>query len=144
MSIKKFPEDGNEGQARNPVADGGGPPYDGGMEARIAKLEEFVVEARMELRAIDVRLGKIEVRLDATATQADIQAIRADIRDSAISLIKWIVGTGAILGAAAITVMTFVFNNAVPKANLAMPAPVVINVPSPPPVQTKLPESGRK
>jgi hypothetical protein len=114
------------------------------MEARFAKLEEFVIEACTELRAIDVRLRKIEVRLDATATQADIQAIRADIRDSAISLIKWIVGTGALLGAAAITVMTFVLNNAVPKASPAMPAPVVINVPGPSAVPTELPESVRK
>lgn len=107
------------------------------MEARIAKLEDFVVEVRSELRAIDVRLGKIEVRLDATATQADI-------RDSAISMIKWIVGTAALLGAAAITVMTFVLNNAVPKAGPPVPAPVVINVPSPPTVQAELSEPRRK
>ncbi|HEY0488034.1 MAG TPA: hypothetical protein VGD30_00835 [Telluria sp.] len=107
-------------------------------------MEDFVVEARSELRAIDVRLGKIEVRLDATATQADIQAIRADIRDSAISMIKWIVGTAALLGAAAITVMTFVLNNAVPKANPPVPAPVVIDVPSPTTVQAVPPESGQK
>jgi hypothetical protein len=59
-------------------------------------------------------------------------------------MIKWIVGTGALLGAAAITVMTFVLNNAVPKANPPTTAPVVINVSSPPTVPTELPESGRK
>lgn len=73
MSIKKFLEDGKDCPPGNPVAGGGGPPYDGEMEARIARLEEFVVEERTGLRAIDVRLGKIEVRLDVTATKADRQ-----------------------------------------------------------------------
>ena len=94
------------------------------MEARIAKLEEFVVEARTELRAIDVRLGKIEIRLEATATKADIQ-------DSANALIKWIVATAALLGAAAITLITFVMNNATPKASSSATAPIVITVPVP-------------
>jgi hypothetical protein len=122
MSVKKFPDDGKDGPPRNPVADGGGPPYDGEMEARIARLEEFVVEARTELRAIDVRLGKIEIRLEVTATKADLQ-------DSANALIKWIVATAALLGAAAITVISFVLNNAVPKASPAAPSPIVIAVP---------------
>jgi hypothetical protein len=128
MAIKKFPEDGNDGQPRNPVADGGGPPYDGRMEARITKLEEFVVEARTELRAIDVRLGKIETRLEMTATKADIQ-------DSANAMIKWIVATAALLGAAGITVMSFVLNNAIPKTAPAAPAPIVITVPAQPQAQ---------
>lgn len=129
MTLKKFPEDGKDGASRNPVADGGGPPYDGEMEARIAKLEEFVVEARTDLRAIDVRLSKIEMRLDVTATRADIQ-------ESANATIKWVVATAALLGAAAITVMTFVLNNAIPKASVAAPAPVVIAVPVQPGAQT--------
>lgn len=123
MSIKKFPEDGKDGAPRNSVADGGGPPYDGEMEARIAKLDEFVVEARTELRAIDVRLGKIEARLEVTATKADIQ-------ESANAMIKWIVATAAVLGAAAITVITFVLNNATPKPLPAASAPIVITVPA--------------
>lgn len=122
MSIKKFPEDGKDNSPRNPVAEGGGPPYDGEMEARVAKLEEFVVEARAELRTIDVRLGKMEARLDVTATKADLQ-------DSANAMIKWIVATAALLGAAAITVMSFVLNNATPKAIPAALPPIVISVP---------------
>jgi hypothetical protein len=125
MALKKIPEDDKDGAQRNPVANGGGPPYDGEMEARIAKLEEFVVEARTELRAIDVRLGKIEMRLDVTATKADIQ-------DTANALIKWIVATAALLGAAAISVMTFVLNNAATHAGPSAPVPIVITVPVPP------------
>lgn len=88
------------------------------MEDRIAKLEEFAVDARE-------RLARIEARLDQTASKADLQELEA-------RLIKWLVGT--LVGAAvtAITVMTFVLNNAVPKAQPAQPAPIVIYLPQPP------------
>mgnify|MGYP000167916936 CR=1 FL=1 len=125
MGVKKFLEGDEEEPSRNPVAGGGGPPYDEEMEARIAKLEDFVSEARMEMRAIDVRLGRIEMRLDVAATKADIQ-------DSANAMIKWIVATAALLGAGAITVMTFVLNNASTKASQSAPAPIVITVPAHP------------
>lgn len=113
-----------------PVAEGGEPPYDGSMETRVANLEEFVGEARTELRAIDVRLTKIETRLDSTAT-------KADVADLGSTMVKWIVGTVSGLGIAGITVMTFVLNNATPKAAPAVqpqPAPIIIYaqpVPSP-------------
>lgn len=101
---------------------GGEPPDDGSMEKRVEKLEEFVDEARTELRGIDVRLTKIESRLDQTATKADVtEAINGQI--------KWIVGTAIGLGVAGITVMTFVLNNAVPKAVSNPPVPIIINVP---------------
>lgn len=105
------------GELRFPPLDkGGGPPEDGDMDARVAKLEEFVVDARD-------RLMKIETRLDATAT-------KADLHEGFNGMIKWVVGTAVVLGATAITVMTFVLNNAVPKAPAAQPAPIVIQVPS--------------
>lgn len=107
-------------RAGRTVDSGGGPPHDGGMEPRIAKLEEFVVEARTELRTIDVRLTKIETRLDATATKADVAELGS-------TMVKWIVGTVSGLGIAGITVMTFVLNNATPKsAPTAQPAPIII------------------
>lgn len=95
---------------------GGGPPHDGDMTARIAKLEDFVVDARD-------RLTKIETRLDQTATKADITAETS-------ALVKWMVGTAVVLGASAITVMTFVLNNAAPKNVAAAPAPIIIQMPS--------------
>jgi hypothetical protein len=107
------------------VADGGEPPYDDRMEERVKKLEEFVDEARAELREIDVRLTKIEARLDQTAT-------KSDVTDAINGQIKWIVGTAVVLGGLALTVMTFVLNNAIPKAatSAAQPAPIIITVPS--------------
>ncbi|WGG48628.1 hypothetical protein [Rugamonas sp. DEMB1] len=99
------------------VAAEGDPSYDGTMEARLTKLEEFASDAKE-------RLAKIEVRLDQTATKADIADVRADLHALTLTMVKWIVGTVSGLGIAGITIMTFVLNNAVPKS--AAPAPIVI------------------
>jgi len=97
----------------------GGPPHNEGMEARVAKLEDFAQDTRE-------RLTRIETKLDSFATKADLQEMSG-------SMIKWMVGTAVGLGVAAITVMTFVLNNAAPKAPQApqAQAPIIINVPAP-------------
>jgi len=108
------------------VEPGGEPPDNGTMEPRIRKLEEFAEEAKKTL-------VRIETKLEATVT-------KADLTDAINAQIKWMVGTAAVLGAAAITVMTFVLNNATPKAPPAVqpaavaPAapPIIINVPPAP------------
>lgn len=99
--------------------DGGGPPSDnGGMEARVTRLEN-------KLDNVESRLTRIEAKLDHMATKAELADMKAD-------LVKWIVGTAIALGTAAITVMTFVLNNATPKAPaIPAPAPTVIVVPTP-------------
>lgn len=94
---------------------GGGGGYDEDMEARVTKLEEFVVDTRE-------RLTKIETRLDQTATKSDIGDIRVDMHKGFVDMTKWVVGTAVGMGAAGIVVMTFVLNNAVPKAPAAPPA----------------------
>lgn len=95
----------------------GGPPDNEGMEARVIKLEEFAQDTRD-------RLTRIESKLDTFATKADLQEMSA-------SMIKWMVGTAVGLGVAAITVMTFVLNNAAPKAASQSAPPIIINVPTP-------------
>jgi hypothetical protein len=90
------------------------------MEARVAKIEEFVGELRTELRAIGARLAKIDSRLEATATKADVRKI-------ANATIKWVVGTGAVMFSMAVVIITFVLNNATPKLGpAAAMAPIVI------------------
>jgi hypothetical protein len=90
------------------------------MEARFAKIEEFVEDVRTELRAIDVRLTKIETRLESMATRADVQEI-------ANATIKWVVGTGAVMFSMAVVIITFVLNNATPKLGPATAStPIVI------------------
>ena len=101
---------------------GGGGGYDGRMEARLTKLEDFATDAKE-------RLVKIETRLDQTAT-------KGDLHEQTSTMVKWIVGTVSGLGIAGITIMTFVLNNAVPKAPAtppAPPAPIIIYAqPAPP------------
>lgn len=96
-----------------PLDSGGEPPDDGRMEARIAHLETFAADAKE-------RLVKIEARLDQTAT-------KSDLHEASSSQIKWMVGTAVGLGASAIVVMTFVLNNATPKAAPTAPIPVIID-----------------
>jgi len=102
-----------------PPFDGGGePPDNGDMENRVLKLEYFAEETRD-------RLVRIETKLETFATKEDLADAKAD-------LVKWIVGTAVALGSAAIVVMTFVLNNAVPKvAPPPSQAPIIINVPQP-------------
>jgi hypothetical protein len=98
-------------------------PYDEGMRSRIDKLEHFADETRVRLARIEARLDSIEQNM---ATKADLQqALNAHI--------KWTVGTAVGLGVAAITVMTFVLNNAIPKPAPVIPAaPIVLTVPPAP------------
>jgi tetrahydromethanopterin S-methyltransferase subunit G len=86
---------------------------------RLDRLELLAEQTRLELRAIDLRLAKIETRLDQTATKSDLQ-------QAINSMVKWVVGTMFGAGVAAVTIMTFVLNNATPKA--AAP-PLVIQLP---------------
>lgn len=94
------------------------------MEARVANLEEFAVETRN-------RLARIESRLDGIDERMAIMATKADLAELSERMIKWIAGTAIAMSAAAITVMTFVLNNAVPKAQSPPPAPIIITIPVP-------------
>lgn len=115
----------------------GNPPDNAGMEARVLKLEDFALETRD-------RLTRIETKLDDTATKADLADLRTEMHKGTADIVKWVVGTAVALGAVGITVMTFVLNNATPKAvAVAQPPAIIINVPanapapSPAPLQNK-------
>jgi hypothetical protein len=90
------------------------------METRIAKLEELMADAR--------------ARLDQCATKADVEALRAEMHKGFADMIKWIVGTAIVLGGTGIVVITFVLNNAVPKAPPPTPLPPVVIYTQPAPV----------
>lgn len=97
------------------------------IEERLDRLAE---QTRQELQSIDVRLTRIETRVDQTATKTDLQ-------QAMNSMVKWMVGMMFGAGIAAVTIMTFVLNNASPKAAVGSAAPVVIQLPpfsqAPPP-----------
>lgn len=84
-----------------------------------AKLE--TIETRM-----DGRLRSIDEKLDTKFAQFE-----SNIHKGTSETIKWVVGTAIAMGAIGITTMTFILNNAIPKAPAAQPAPIVINVPQP-------------
>lgn len=73
--------------------DGRNPPYDDGMEARVAKLEETMTDVRE-------RLARIETRLEATATREDLNKTATDLF-KAMNAQTWrIIGAVAALTAA--------------------------------------------
>lgn len=89
-------------------------------DERIARIERFSEQARLELQSIDVRLTRIESSM----------ATKTDLERAINSIVKWVVGT--ILGAsvAAVAGMTFILNNAVPRqAPPAPTAPFIIQLP---------------
>lgn len=86
-----------------------------------------------DLKDVQKRVTHIEAVLPTLATKADLQEVRVEMHSMKAELVKWIVGTAIGLGVAGITVMTFVLNNAVPKAPSAAPAPIVITLPATPP-----------
>ena len=59
------------------------------------------------------RVTALETRLDTILPRL---ATKADLAQGFADVVKWIVGAAIGVGVAGITVMTFVLNNAVPKA----------------------------
>ncbi len=74
------------------------------------------------------RVTVLETRLDTIlptlATKTDIGDTKTAISEAKADIVKWVVGTALAGIALALTVMTFVLNNASPKA--PAPPPVVI------------------
>lgn len=73
--------------ARGRVTTAGSPPYDGDMEARVAKLEDSAQETRD-------RLTRIETRLDAFATREDLHKA---INDQTWKIIGAVITLGTLL-----------------------------------------------
>lgn len=123
------------------VASGGGGGDNGDMEARVAKLESIAAKTSDGLIALDKDIGTIKSQMESFAEH---YATKADLFEMKADLIKWIVGTAIGLGVAGITVMTFVLNNAIPKAQpMQNQPPIIINVPgtsAPPPVAAASPK----
>jgi hypothetical protein len=95
------------------------------MEARIAKLEEFAADTKQRLVRLEENLVALNDKLNA---------LQVEMHKGFADMIKWVVGTAIVLGGTALTVITFVLNNAVPKAPAPLPQPpvVVYTQPAPP------------
>jgi hypothetical protein len=105
--------------------DGGGD--DGSMNERVATLEakwEAVIPTLATKSDIEgTKTSIAEVR-------TDVAGVRADVARGFADQTKWIIGAAFGGVATFIVVMTFVLNNAVPKAPAAAAQqPIIINVP---------------
>jgi hypothetical protein len=98
------------------------------MEARIANLEEFATDAKE-------RLARIEARQTELADK--VGALQVDMHKGFADMIKWVVGTAIVLGGTALTVITFVLNNATPKVAPPTPPSVVVYTLAPPVLPAK-------
>ncbi|MFL6675524.1 MAG: hypothetical protein ACJ8LG_19785 [Massilia sp.] len=92
------------------------------FDERMDRFEERLEQTRHEVQSVNVRLAKIETRLDQTVTKTDLQ-------QAINSMVKWVVGTIFGASVAAVTIMTFVLNNATPRAAPVSPAPIIIQLP---------------
>ncbi|WP_219718356.1 hypothetical protein [Xanthomonas arboricola] len=85
--------------------------------------------------AMDDRLTKLEALVPTLATKADVEKASHDVT-------KWLVGTMVGGIGLFIVIMTFVLNNAIPKATAPPPqqaAPIVIQLPAQPPAANPSP-----
>lgn len=85
---------------------------------------------RMERRIDRLEQDMSDIKSNVAVIKSDY-VTRADLNASVNSLIKWIVGTAIGLGAAGVTVITFVLNNATQQRAPSQPQPIII-YPQPP------------
>lgn len=100
----------------------GGPPKDTGMEERVAKLEAIIPTLATKADLLEVK-GDLSREIENTRTQ---------IVEAKSSIIQWVVGTAVGISVAAITIITFVLNNAIPRQAAPPPTtaqPTIIVVP---------------
>ncbi len=111
------------------LGNSGEPPDNGSMDARLATLEAIVPTLATKEELVKLR-G--ETREGFSGLRAEMEALRGETHKGTTEIIKWMVGMAIGISAAAITVGTFVLNNAAPKS-ASNQAPIIINVPSSPP-----------
>jgi hypothetical protein len=102
---------------------------------RLDRLELLAEQTRLELRAMDVRLGKIETHLAQMATKADVSEMRAEMQHMNAEIKSWTLATlitiiGTML--AAILGISQIFKA---SAVVAPPQPIIIYPQAPPAVR---------
>jgi hypothetical protein len=94
------------------------------VDERIARLEEFATDARERLARIEARQSELAAhQMELTGK---VGALQVEMHRGFADMIKWVVGTAIVLGGTALTVITFVLNNATPKAAPMPPQSVVV------------------
>lgn len=120
-NLASFPGNDYIAEAFKGLQHGGEPPDNGPMEARVS-----VLEAKWESV-----IPTLATKSDIAGTKSELSELRADMHKGFADQTKWIIGTAVAGMAVFITVMTFVLNNAVPKASSPpQQPPIIINVPT--------------
>jgi hypothetical protein len=109
---------------------GGAPPR--GVDTAKAAADDGKMNERIS--ALEAKWGAViptlATKSDIEGTKASIAEMRAEVAKGFADQTKWIVGTGIVGMVAFVTIMTFVLNNATPKAPAAAAQPpIIINVP---------------
>jgi len=118
------------GPPGGPAHGSGEPPYDGDMDARVAKLEDFAGETRERLARVevkmdhmDLKLGHVEAQLSHIATE--VSQFKWWALGSVVAVVLAVIATGFSIQQMA--VQTF---QAGGQQVQPAPQPIIINVPS--------------
>jgi uncharacterized membrane-anchored protein len=105
-----------------------------GMDGRLEAFEANVNGRFAELNAkIDKSVAELNTKIDKSVAELNakidksVAELRKDIAEFSSRMVQWMVGLFLASMAIFITLMTFVLNNAVPKATPATP-PVIIQL----------------
>lgn len=105
------------------LAGGGGGHHDDGMDARVAKLEALI---------------------PTLATKADVEGVRADLHKVSSEMKGWFIATAVLVLVGLFTIANIMITNVrsladQPRQTPQQPAPIIIQVPGPPPAVTPAP-----
>ena len=108
--------------------------FEANVNGRFAELNAKIDKSVAELNAkIDKSVAELNAKIDGSVAELNakidksVADLRKDIAELSARMVQWMVGIFLASMAIFITVMTFVLNNAVPKAAPATP-PVVIQL----------------
>lgn len=74
------------------VDNGGGPPHNGDMEARVQKLENLAEATRDKLASVDTRIAVMDQRIQGIeSSMKTSMATKADVAEAKNSIIMWVV-----------------------------------------------------
>jgi hypothetical protein len=93
-TVHHLPMYGQQPPENVPLAGGGEPPHDGGMNARIDRLDHVVERIEADISSIKVSIGRVETQMTHVATKAWIMAsviiVLAGILVSVFGGLAWI------------------------------------------------------
>lgn len=100
-------------------------------------MTDYVTHAEFKSAMSDIneRFVRVESRLEQTATKTDIADLRSDIHKSSVEVQRWMIATviGLFVGFGGLFMaMSNALKPSTPGTPAAQPAPIIIQVPTPP------------